>query len=194
MSDTMTTGHAAMPAPGSGTLLEVDDLSTSFTSPRGRVKAVNNVSLSIERGKTLGIVGESGSGKSVLSRSIMGLLPGNAERTGSITFGGSDLSDWGDKEYRSIWGTEMAMIFQDPMTALNPVMKIGKQITESLHFHLDMDRSTAKETAVELLRSVRIPEPEKRFSAYPHEMSGGMRQTRGDRGCPGMWAEVALRG
>ncbi len=163
--------------PGTGSILEVTDLSTSFSSPRGRVGAVNGVSLSLERGRTLGIVGESGSGKSVLSRSIMGLLPSStAERTGSIVFEGRDLTSWGDKEYRELWGTEMAMIFQDPMTALNPVMKVGKQITESLRFHLDMDRSTARDTAIELLRSVRIPEPEKRFSSYPHEMSGGMRQ------------------
>ena len=171
------TAASPVPVPGTGPILEVTDLSTSFASPRGRVGAVNGVSLSLERGRTLGIVGEFGSGKSVLSRSIMGLLPAStAERTGSIVFEGRELSDWGDKEYRELWGTEMAMIFQDPMTALNPVMKIGKQITESLRFHLDMDRSTAKDTAVELLRSVRIPEPEKRFSSYPHEMSGGMRQ------------------
>lgn len=176
MSDTMTTDGAATLAPGTGPLLEVEDLSTSFSSSRGRVHAVNDVSFSIARGRTLGIVGESGSGKSVLSRSIMGLLPSTAERTGQVVFEGEDLSSWGDAEYRNLWGTEMAMIFQDPMTALNPVMKVGRQITESLRFHLSMDRSTARETAVELLRSVRIPEPEKRFSSYPHEMSGGMRQ------------------
>jgi peptide/nickel transport system ATP-binding protein len=113
----------------------------------------------------------------VLSRSIMGLLPARgARRTGRIEFEGRDLTEWGDDEYRSLWGTEMAMVFQDPMTALNPVMKVGNQITESLRHHLDMDRGTAKETAVELLRSVRIPEPDKRFSSYPHQMSGGMRQ------------------
>ena len=166
----------ATTAPGTDPILVVDGLATTFASPRGEVRAVDGVSLSIQRGRTLGLVGESGSGKSVLSRSIMGLLPGTASRTGSISFEGVDLSDWGDNEYRSMWGTEMAMIFQDPMTALNPVMKVGKQITESLRFHLDMDKSTAKETAVELLRSVRIPEPEKRFGTYPHKMSGGMRQ------------------
>lgn len=164
------------PAPGSDPVLVVDNLATSFSSPRGEVRAVGGVSLSIQRGRTLGLVGESGSGKSVLSRSIMGLLPTTATRSGRITFEDRDLSDWGDDEYRSLWGTEMAMIFQDPMTALNPVMKIGKQITESLRFHLDMDKSTARETAIELLRSVRIPEPDKRFGTYPHQMSGGMRQ------------------
>ncbi len=164
------------PAPGSDPVLVVEDLATTFSSPRGEVRAVNGVSLSIQRGRTLGLVGESGSGKSVLSRSIMGLLPSTAERTGRVVFEGLDISAWGDREYRDLWGTEMAMIFQDPMTALNPVMKIGKQITESLRFHLDMDKSTARDTAVELLRSVRIPEPEKRFGTYPHQMSGGMRQ------------------
>ncbi len=187
MSGSTDTGGAAaapgaapvppMGLPGSGPLLQVDDLRTTFTSPRGPVRAVDGVSLTLERGRTLGIVGESGSGKSVLSRSIMGLLPhGTSERTGRILFGGSDLTAFGDAEYRGLWGTEMAMIFQDPMTALNPVMKVGHQITESLRHHLDMDKGTAKETAVELLRSVRIPEPEKRYGTYPHEMSGGMRQ------------------
>jgi peptide/nickel transport system ATP-binding protein len=175
----MSIEEAARPsheAPNTGPILDVQGLSTTFASPRGKVKAVSDVNLTLERGRTLGIVGESGSGKSVLSRSIMGLLASNAERTGTILFEDQDLSDWGDAEYRSMWGTEMAMVFQDPMTALNPVMKIGRQITESLRFHLDMDSSTAKETAIELLRSVRIPEPEKRFGTYPHEMSGGMRQ------------------
>jgi peptide/nickel transport system ATP-binding protein len=163
--------------PGAAPLLEVQDLRTTFKSPRGPVQAVGGVSFILERGRTLGLVGESGSGKSVLSRSIMGLLPrSTATRTGRITFEGHELIGYGDAQYRSLWGTEMAMIFQDPMTALNPVMKIGHQITESLRHHLSMDKSTAKATAVELLRSVRIPEPEKRFGTYPHQMSGGMRQ------------------
>ncbi len=162
--------------PGSGPLLQVADVRTRFRSPRGMVRAVDGVSFELERGKTLGIVGESGSGKSVLSRSIMGLLPGNAERTGSITFEGRDLTSLSDAQLRELWGNDIAMIFQDPMTALNPVMKIGKQITESLRFHLGMSKQDAKETAVALLRAVKIPEAEKRFNAYPHEMSGGMRQ------------------
>ncbi len=163
--------------PGTGALLDVRDLSTRFDSPRGAVRAVSNVSLSLERGQTLGIVGESGSGKSVLSRTIMGLLPrSTASVTGEIIFEGEDISGFSDDQYRQFWGTEMAMIFQDPMTALNPVMKIGKQITESLRRHMGMDRTTAHDTAVELLRSVRIPEPAKRFDVYPHQLSGGMRQ------------------
>ena len=163
--------------PGAAPLLVVDDLRTTFKSSRGAVRAVDGVSFVLERGRTLGLVGESGCGKSVLSRSIMGLLPrSTATRTGSILFEGHDLTGYSDADYRSLWGTEMAMVFQDPMTALNPVMKIGRQITESLRHHLDMDSATAKATAVELLRSVRIPEPEKRFGTYPHQMSGGMRQ------------------
>jgi peptide/nickel transport system ATP-binding protein len=163
--------------PGAPKLLEVRDIVTRFTTDRGSLTAVNGVSLSLERGRTLGVVGESGSGKSVLSRSIMGLLPrSNTERSGQVIFEGKEISGLNDTEYRELWGDEMAMIFQDPMTALNPVMKIGLQITESLRFHLNMSKSDAKDTAVALLKAVKIPEPEKRFSSYPHEMSGGMRQ------------------
>ena len=173
-----STDAAPVPSgiPGGGPLLQVADVRTQFKSPRGMVRAVDGVSFELERGKTLGIVGESGSGKSVLSRSIMGLLPNNAERTGSIHFEGRDLTALSDAQLRELWGNDIAMIFQDPMTALNPVMKIGKQITESLRFHLDMSKQDAKETAVALLRAVKIPEADKRFNAYPHEMSGGMRQ------------------
>ncbi len=162
--------------PGAGTLLEVRDIVTQFPTPRGLVNAVDGVSFTLERGRTLGIVGESGSGKSVLSRSVMGLLPSTAIRAGEVHFEGQEISSLSDDEYRSLWGDEMAMIFQDPMTALNPVMRIGKQITESLRYHLDMSKSDAKETAIALLRAVKIPEADKRFSSYPHEMSGGMRQ------------------
>ena len=162
--------------PGAATLLEVRDIVTQFRTPRGVLNAVDGVSLRLERGRTLGIVGESGSGKSVLSRSIMGLLPSTAERSGSVRFEGREVSSLPADEMRALWGDEMAMIFQDPMTALNPVMKIGRQITESLRFHLDMSKSEARETAIALLDAVKIPSAEKRFSSYPHEMSGGMRQ------------------
>ena len=162
---------------GTSPLLEVTDLVTHFRSPRGVVRSVDGVSFTLERGKTLGIVGESGSGKSVLSRSIMGLTPRSTSiRSGRIVFEGRDISELSDDGYRELWGSEMAMVFQDPMTSLNPVMRIGRQITESLRYHLDMDRRDADETAVQLLRAVRIPEPERRMRAYPHEMSGGMRQ------------------
>ncbi len=169
-------GDAPSGIPGSGRLLEVRDIRTEFPTPRGPLRAVDGVSFDLERGRTLGIVGESGSGKSVLSRSIMGLLPGTAQRTGEVRFEGRELTSLSENEVRDLWGTEMAMVFQDPMTALNPVMRIGRQITESLRFHLDMGKSDAQDTAVSLLRAVKIPEPEKRFRSYPHEMSGGMRQ------------------
>jgi peptide/nickel transport system ATP-binding protein len=167
----------AAPTDDEGTFLEVEDLRTSFRTPAGRVKAVDGVSFTLERGKTLGIVGESGSGKSVLSRSIMGLLPAsNVERTGSIRYRGTELLGMPDKAMRQMWGNELAMVFQDPMTSLNPVMRIGKQITESLLHHLEMSKEEAEEQAVALLRSVRIPEAQKRLRQYPHELSGGMRQ------------------
>ena len=161
----------------SASLLEVTDLRTHFRTPKGRVRAVDGVSFTLDRGRTLGIVGESGSGKTVLSRSIMGLLPrANVERTGTIVYDGTDISDFSESEMRSVWGPEMAMVFQDPMTSLNPVMRIGKQITESLRFHLDMPRNESKELAISLLQSVGIPEPERRMREYPHQLSGGMRQ------------------
>jgi peptide/nickel transport system ATP-binding protein len=163
--------------PEAGRLLEVTDLSTSFKTPRGLARAVNKVSIVLERGKTLGIVGESGCGKSVLSRSIMGLLPKqNVVREGSVQFEGKDIISLSNAAMREFWGTEMAMVFQDPMTSLNPVLKVGRQITESLHYHLDMDKQQANETALALLKSVGIPEAERRLSEYPHQLSGGMRQ------------------
>ena len=163
-------------APLDGPLLEVDNVQTNFKSPRGLVHAVDGVSFSLERGKTIGIVGESGCGKSVLSRSIMGLLPGNAIRTGVIRFEGREIDGLSTDAMRSYWGTQMSMVFQDPMTSLNPVMKIGNQIQESLRWHLDVTKDYAEETALALLRSVGIPEAERRLKEYPHQLSGGMRQ------------------
>ena len=158
-------------------LLEVRDLKTHFITPLGRVRAVNGVSFALDRGKTLGIVGESGSGKTVLSRSVMNLLPkNNVVREGLVNFEGRDITGLSPKEMRQVWGIDIAMVFQDPMTSLNPVVKVGRQITESLRFHLDLDKNEAHQTAVELLRSVNIPEPEKRVDEYPHQLSGGMRQ------------------
>jgi peptide/nickel transport system ATP-binding protein len=158
-------------------LLEVKDLKTHFITARGRVRAVDGVSFALDRGKTLGIVGESGSGKTVLSRSVMNLLPrSNVVRDGQILFEGRDITGLDAKSMRKVWGIEMAMVFQDPMTSLNPVVKVGRQITESLRYHLDLDKNEARETAIALLRSVNIPEPEKRIDEYPHQLSGGMRQ------------------
>ena len=163
-------------APLDGPLLEVHDVQTFFKPPRGLVRAVDGVSLSLERGKTLGVVGESGSGKSVLSRSIMGLLPNNVVRHGSIKFEGREIGDADTEAMRGYWGTMMSMVFQDPMTSLNPVMRIGNQITESLRYHLDVTKDYANETALSLLQSVGIPEAERRLREYPHQLSGGMRQ------------------
>jgi peptide/nickel transport system ATP-binding protein len=172
-----SSGDTPRAASSDAKLLVVRDLKTHFLSERGRVRAVDGVSLSLEQGKTLGVVGESGSGKTILSRSIMGLLPKrNVVREGEVLYEGDDIAGYDQNHMRSIWGSEMAMIFQDPMTSLNPVMKIGKQITESLRFHLDMDKGEANDTAVALLSSVGIPEPNQRISEYPHQLSGGMRQ------------------
>jgi oligopeptide/dipeptide ABC transporter ATP-binding protein len=158
-------------------LLEVDDLVTHFRTPRGVVRAVDGVTFTLERGQTLGIVGESGSGKTVLSRSIMGLLPPkNVVTGGHVRFEDRDLTALAPDQMRKVWGAEIAMVFQDPMTSLNPVMKIGKQVTEGLREHLDMEKDRANETAIALLKSVGIPEPERRLQQYPFELSGGMRQ------------------
>ena len=159
-----------------GVLLEVTDLQTHFRTERGLVRAVDGVTFSLERGKALGIVGESGSGKTVLSRSIMGLLPSTAVLHGSVRFAGQEVLGLDARQMRHLWGREMSMVFQNPMVSLNPLMRIGRQIEEPLKIHLGMDRSDAQHTAVELLRSVRIPEPERRLRQFPHELSGGMRQ------------------
>jgi len=166
----------ASPRDIDGPLIELHDVKTHFRTPRGVVRAVDGVSFSLERGKALGIVGESGSGKTILSRSIMGLLPPKTIREGSIKFESREIGNLSRKQMRHIWGKEMAMIFQDPMTSLNPVMKIGKQIAEPLKIHLGMDSKTAWSTAERLLTDVRIPEPARRLDQYPHELSGGMRQ------------------
>ena len=163
--------------PESGTLMSVTDLKTHFQTDRGLVRAVDGVTFSIERGKALGIVGESGSGKTILSRSLMGLLPTRGTiRSGSVRFEGNELVGRSPKEMRGFWGAEMAMIFQDPMSSLNPLMKIGKQIAEPLTEHLRMTDKLAWETAERLLKDVRIPEAARRLNQYPHELSGGMRQ------------------
>ncbi|HEY8216985.1 MAG TPA: ABC transporter ATP-binding protein [Acidimicrobiia bacterium] len=164
-------------ATSNGRLLEVTDVKTYFETDRGVVKSVDGVTFTLDRGKTLGIVGESGCGKTVLSRSIMGLLPKRGlVREGAIQFEGTDLIGLSDKDMREYWGAQMSMIFQDPMTSLNPVMKIGKQITESIRQHLDVTKEFAQELAESLLASVRIPEPQVRLKEYPHQLSGGMRQ------------------
>jgi oligopeptide/dipeptide ABC transporter ATP-binding protein len=158
-------------------LLRVVDIKTHFRTEKGTVRAVDGVSFTLDRGRTLGVVGESGSGKTILSRSVMGLLPKrNVIREGHVYYEGTDIINLGDDEMRHFWGSEMAMVFQDPMTSLNPVKKIGNQITESLFLHLNMDKQDAHDTALALLSSVGIPEPDQRLNEYPHQLSGGMRQ------------------
>ena len=162
---------------GEGPLLVVEDLQTSFRTERGTLRAVDGVSFTLEQGRTLGIVGESGSGKTVLARSVMGLLKGdNVKQSGSVRFEGTELLGASARTLRSLWGARIAMVFQDPMTSLNPVMRIGRQIAESLQLHLGLDRGEARATAVSLLSQVGISTPEERARAYPGQLSGGMRQ------------------
>ncbi|MDT0203125.1 ABC transporter ATP-binding protein [Nocardioides sp. AE5] len=159
-------------------VLEVNDLRTTFLTPRGPVGAVDGVSMSLRAGETLGIVGESGSGKSVLGRTVMGLIADNPTTrvSGEVRIGGHDVHAITPRERRRLWGPEVAMVFQDPMTSLNPVKKVGTHITEALRLHLKLDKAEAHARAVELLRQVFIPEAERRMRQYPHELSGGMRQ------------------
>ena len=158
-------------------IVEVNNLSTVFTTAAGLVPAVGGVSFTLGRNETLGIVGESGSGKTVLSRTIMGLQPRtNVTVSGSVKINGFEVVGASEEEKRSIWGTEVAMVFQDPMTSLNPTMKIGKQIDEALRVRLGMSKADAKQKAIELLELVGIPSPAERYSAYPNALSGGMRQ------------------
>jgi peptide/nickel transport system ATP-binding protein len=162
----------------SAPLLEVEDLRTHFFTRDGVVRAVDGVSFSIQPGETLALVGESGCGKSVTSLSIMRLIASPPGRvvSGSIRFNGRDLLALSEPDMRKVRGNEISMIFQEPMTSLNPVLTIGRQIAESLVLHRSMSRADAMARAVELLRLVNIPEPTRRAAEYPHQMSGGMRQ------------------
>ena len=158
-------------------LLSVEDLEVRFWTGRGIIHAVNGISFDIAPGETLGIVGESGCGKSVTSLSLLGILPRAGRVTGgSARFEGRDLIGLSDEELRTIRGKEIAMIFQDPMTSLNPVLTIGRQIREALETHFDMDKDAANARAAELLDRVGIPSAKARLRDYPHQFSGGMRQ------------------
>ncbi|MCC8429720.1 ABC transporter ATP-binding protein [Reyranella aquatilis] len=159
-------------------LLEVSDLGTWFYTRQGIVKAVDGVDFEVAAGETLAIVGESGCGKSMTALSLMRLIPDPPGRivSGSIRLAGRDLLKISEEEMRDVRGNEISMIFQEPMTSLNPVMTIGKQISESLILHRDMDRKQAMKRAIEMLDLVRIPEPAQRAKEYPHQLSGGMRQ------------------
>lgn len=159
-------------------LLQVRDVATWFDTPRGYVRAVDGVSLDVEVGATVAVVGESGSGKSVLGRTIMNLLPPQAFHPGvsQVLFEGQDVRALPPLTAKHFWGTQVAMIFQDPMTSLNPVKRIGTQLTESMRYHLGMNKADAQARALDLLHQVGIPEPTRRLAQYPHELSGGMRQ------------------
>lgn len=158
-------------------LLSLSNLRITFDTPRGQLAAVRGVDLEILAGESLGVVGESGSGKTVLSRASMGLLTmSTAHRSGTVVFDGQDLSTASREAVRDTWGTGMAMIFQDPMTALNPVRRIGSQLAEGLRVRLGMSKKEAKKRSIELLQLVRIPDPEKALRKFPNQLSGGMRQ------------------
>ena len=157
-------------------LLEVKDLSISFGTPDGVVRAVNKLNFSLDEGKTLGIVGESGSGKSQSVFSIMGLLAKNGIASGSVKFQGNEILNLPEKELNHIRAEQIAMIFQDPMTSLNPYLKVKKQLMEVLIKHKGMNSKDAFEESVKMLDAVKIPESRKRMNMYPHEFSGGMRQ------------------
>jgi oligopeptide/dipeptide ABC transporter ATP-binding protein len=159
-------------------LLSVRDLSTHFFTREGVVQAVDGVTFELEKGKTLGIVGESGCGKTVTALSIMGLIPKPPAKivAGEIWFGGRDLARLSERELEDVRGSQIAMIFQDPMTSLNPTLTIGTQITETIRRHFDVSKQHARQRAIELLEEVQIPKAQSRLDDYPHRLSGGMRQ------------------
>ena len=160
----------------SQSLLSINNLSVSFRTGKGPVRVVSDLSLDIKRAEVFGLAGESGCGKSLTALSVLRILPGNAFAEGKILLNGRDLLTLGEDEIRQIRGKDISMIFQEPMTSLNPVLTIGRQVAEALTAHFDLSRRDATGKAVELLRSVRIPSPELRTRDYPHQMSGGMRQ------------------
>ena len=158
-------------------LLEIKDLQTAFDTTQGRINAVNGVSLEVNSGETMGIVGESGCGKTMLALSIMRLIPANGKIiNGEIFFSGKDLLKISDEEMRLKRGSEISMVFQEPMTSLNPVFRVGEQIAEAIRLHQHLPAKQAMELSVEQLREVGIPDPQKRALDYPHNFSGGMRQ------------------
>src|ERR671920_74245 len=158
-------------------LLEIENLSVEFPTQGGIMRAVDGVSLSLEEGEVLGVVGESGSGKSVTMLALMGLIPFPGRvRADKLSFNGRDLLTISDRERRKLTGKDVAMIFQEPTTSLNPSFTVGFQLTETLRLHEGMDRKAARRRAIELLEQVGIPSPESRLSSFPHQLSGGMNQ------------------
>jgi len=160
----------------SNALLEVEDLRVAFAVGGREIRAVDGVSYTVEPGRTLAIIGESGSGKTVGCRAIMGLLPVGTAISGSARLRGTELIGLSDGQLRKHRGSDMAMVFQDPARSLNPTMRVGKQITEAIRTHRKVSKADARDQAIELLRLVRIPAADRRFSEYPHQLSGGMRQ------------------
>ena len=158
--------------------LSVNNLSVSFTGDNGKVIAIDDVSFALEKGKVLGVIGESGCGKSTLALSIMKLLPEKISKIeqGEILFNGNDLSKFTEEKLENLRGNEITMIFQEPMTSLNPLFKVGRQIGEPLKIHKQLQGRELKNKVIELLKTVHIPNPEKIYDAYPHSLSGGMRQ------------------
>ena len=170
--------HPSQPSLTDNTVLSVNDLGVRFYTRDGVIRAVNDVSFYLKRGETLGIVGESGCGKSVMALSVMGLIPQPPGRieSGTINLEGRNLLNLNARDMRNVRGNEISMIFQEPMTSLNPVLKIGFQISESLMLHQNLSKKEAFEKTVDFLNLVRIPEATQRMNEYPHQMSGGMRQ------------------
>jgi peptide/nickel transport system ATP-binding protein len=157
-------------------LLSVENVAVDLPTPRGNLRAVDRVNLALGPGETLGVVGESGCGKTMLSRAILQLLPKKAKLSGRVMFDGQDLVSLDREKLRKLRGRSLAVVFQDPMTSLNPVLTIGTQLIETLQEHLELDLTAAKKRSVELLAAVGIPAPEQRLTQYPHQLSGGMRQ------------------
>ena len=162
---------------GQTSALTISGLQTKFHTPQGELTAVDGIDLTVPRGSIVGLVGESGCGKSVTALSVLGLVPAGGQVTaGEICFQGRDLRQLSEKERRKLRGDRLAMIFQDPMTSLNPVYPVGRQVAEVLRLHRGMDRKSAKAKTIDLFRQVGIPDPAARYDAYPRELSGGLRQ------------------
>ena len=174
----MPTPTRAAPSESAAPLLSVRGLTTAFDGPRGALRAIDDVSFDVPRGGAVGIVGESGCGKSVTALSILRLLPEPGARIerGAVMFHDADLTRISERELRKVRGAKIAMIFQEPMTSLNPVYTVGAQIVEAIRLHRDVSRSAARARAIELMKTVGIPDPAARVDAYPHQLSGGMRQ------------------